>query len=420
VCTYAFLQEYRTSVSNYVELLSKHLPTGKNLQEEELQTLCATINTGDYIQDRCAELGNVVVAMLAGQTVEQLALTEAAAAEAAEAAEGGNTEDPEADIDPTYRFIAALREQVDLSSVDEQVSHLNHRATHVLAANIVRKLQGALAHMRDKSSLSSSSSHGNNGSASVSDENKYVREIQSLLRAQLQDKARMSSFAYLAQVVAVDFLKEYNAALRGISLNSSSSSSSSSLSSSSSSSSSFRITEQVAQQMLLDLQSLKNFLVHAVQDWRREAQMVQTQGRRAKEHEDMLQKHANGDLGDTGGSSGGAGNGAQAVAPAFKAYVKLLHQQVQPSELLLKVLTSPSPRLISTLKAINPAATEAQVYEVLQLRGLSASEQEKLVKAYNQTQPDPRNHITIIKRDFFNGIGQSVSQMVRDVKHSMH
>jgi hypothetical protein len=295
--------------------------------------------------------------------------------------------------------VAVLREQVDLSSIDEQVSHLNHRATHALAANIVFKLRPALQHMKDsKTGAGGGGSAGglSNGSASVSDENKYVREIQLSLRTQLQDKARMSSFPYLCQVVAVDFLKQYHATLRSCGGH-------------------FRITEQVAQQMLLDLQALKHFLTHAVQDWRRDAQKLATQGRHARELEELKAMAAEGASAGSGGSGGGSGGNAPAgvvgVLPAFKAYIKLLHAQVQPSELLLKTLTSPSARLLTTFKTIVPNASHEQVYELLALRGLSSSEQEKLIKAYNATQQaDPRNQIPIVKRDFF---GQ-MSQMVRD------
>jgi hypothetical protein len=297
--------------------------------------------------------------------------------------------------------VAVLREQVDLSSIDEQVSHLNHRATHALAANIVfTKLRPALQHMKDSKTGAGGGFGGgggagglSNGSASVSDENKYVREIQLSLRTQLQDKARMSSFPYLCQVVAVDFLKEYHATLRSCGGH-------------------FRITEQVAQQMLLDLQALKHFLTHAVQDWRRDAQKLATQGRHARELEELKAMAAEGASAGSGGSgSGGNAPAGVGVLPAFKAYIKLLHAQVQPSELLLKTLTSPSARLVTTFRTIVPNASHEQVYELLALRGLSSSEQEKLIKAYNATQQaDPRNQIPIVKRDFF---GQ-MSQMVRD------
>jgi len=379
-CFLDLYKEYRTAISNYIELLSKHLPSGKALQEEEMQALCFTINTGDYVAGRCAELANRVVSMLAGQTPEQL--------EALTSGEDG-AENPEA-----ASFIAVLREQVDLSGVEEQVSHLNHRATHALAAHIVQnKLRPALQRMKDSGKAVGMAGAAPNGAASVSDENKYVRDLQSALRSQLQDKARMSSFPYLCQVVAVDFLKEYHATLRACA-------------------SHFRITEQVAQQMLLDLQALKHFLVNAVQDWRRDAQKLATQGRRAKEQEELKAALLGGD------GAAAADVPTVTVLPAFKAYVKLLQAQLQPSELLLKALTSPSARLITTFKAIVPSASHEQVYELLALRGLSGSEQEKLVKAYNAAQganADPRTLIPIVKKDFF---GQ-MSQMVRDVKHSI-
>ena len=368
-------KEYRTSISNYLELLSKHLPTGRALEEEESQSICVTINTNDYVLDRCSLLANTVVQMLSGHTAEQL-----------DGAEGELT--PEA-----ASFIGVLREQVDLSGVEEQVSHLNHRATHVLAGHIVRKLEPLLAHMKGAAGGIGGSGPGGAGAgpAAVTDENKYVREIIQSLRMQLADKAAMSSFAYLAQVVAHDFLALYYATLRAAP---------------------FKITEGVAQQMLLDLQALKNFLVQGIQEIKVRANKIASKGRVALEKDERMA---------SGGSAGSmlsplssaaaslAAAPGPSVAPAFKAYVKMINAQVAPSENLLKALTSPSPRLIQTYKIIFPKSDAKAVLELLHLRGLSSGEQEKLIRAYNATQPNPAAHIPIVKQDFFG----SMKQMVR-------
>lgn len=379
-------KEHRTSISNYLELLSKHLPTGRALEEEESQSICVTINTNDYVLDRCSLLANTVVQMLSGHTAEQL-----------EGAEGELS--PEA-----ASFIGVLREQVDLSGVEEQVSHLNHRATHVLAGHIVRRLEPLLAHMKGAaggiggSGGGGGGSNGSIGMAAVTDENKYVREIIQSLRMQLADKAAMSSFAYLAQVVAHDFLALYYATLRAAP---------------------FKITEGVAQQMLLDLQALKNFLIQGIQEIKVRADKIATKGRVALEKDERMA----GGVGGAGSmlsplSSAAASLAAApgpSVAPAFKAYVKMINAQIAPSENLLKALTSPAARLIQTYKIIFPRSDAKAVLELLHLRGLSSGEQEKLIRAYNATQPNPAAHIPIVKQDFFG----SMKQMVRDVKHSI-
>lgn len=292
-------------------------------------------------------------------------------------------------------FIAVLREQVDLTAVEEQVSHLNHRATHVLGANVVFNLQPFLAHMKERSNgmkeASGPSSGGGAAGSSgggVTDENKYVREIISSLRSQLSDKAKMSSFAYLSQVVAQDFLKSYHHALKHCA---------------------FKITEGVAQQLLLDLQSLKNFLLTGVQEMKIQANKEISKGKRAAMEEAAKAAHADAAQLAMGLSprSADAAASAASVAPAFKSYVKMIAVQVLPSENLLKALTSPNARLISTFKAIFPRAPAEGVLELLNLRGLTSGEQEKLIKAYNAT-VSPDQAIPIVKKDFMGKMEQMV------------
>ena len=377
-------KEYRTSISNYLELLSKHLPSAKNLDPEEVQSICATINTSDYMLDRCADLASTVISMLSGRSPEQLAM--------------GPEEDPTMTED-VQSFIAVLREQVDLTSVEEQVSHLTHRATHVLGANIVANLEPFLAHMKDRSNgmKEAPGSSGASGGG-VTDENKYVREIISSLRAQLGDKAKMSSFAYLSQVVAQDFLKSYHYTLKHCS---------------------FKITEGVAQQLLLDLQSLKNFLLTGVQEMKIQANKEISKGKRAAMEEAAKAAHADAAQAALGMSprSADAAASAASVAPAFKSYVKMIAVQVLPSENLLKALTSPNARLISTFKAIFPRAPAEGVLELLNLRGLTSGEQEKLIKAYNATVP-PDQAVPIVKKDFMGKMEQMVSRTRGDT-HTM-
>lgn len=355
-CFLDLFKEYRAAISNYLELLSKHLPTARALEEEEVQSICATINTCDYILDRCTSLANTVIQMLTGHSPD-------------------STDDL---TEEQQSFLGVLREHVDWTSVEEQVSHLTHRSTHALAGNIVRRLEPSLAHMKDNKS--GATANGGAGAA-VSDENKYVREIIATLKQQLTDKAKMSSFAYLSQVVAQDFLRFYYASLRSCR---------------------FKITESVAQQMLLDLQSIKSFLLRGIPD-------LKVRATRA-----AIVKPGQAELGDEGRSATAESSqdaaGEPALPAAFKPFVKLVNAQTQPSENLLKALTSPNARLISTYKIIFPKADPKSVFELLSLRGISSSDQEKMIRAYNASVKTPAEQLPIIKKDFFGNI----SQMVRD------
>ena len=365
-------KEYRTSISNYLELLSKHLPASKNLQEEEVSSLCATINTSDYILDRSSLLARTFIQMVSGIDVETNSIEEL------------NEEQ--------QSFINILREQVDFSQVEEQVSSLNHRATHVLAGSILRKLEPSLQSMKEGRTAGGANASGTiagmnpsmNGGSTVNDENRYIREIIYTLRQTLTPKAKMSSFAYLAQVVTQELLKLYHTSLRGVK---------------------YKITESVAQQMLLDLQSLKNFLLHGIPEMKVKAT------RAANGPLDAFKNSTNNSTSNDGSTS------ATAIEPAlpaaFKPFIRLIHTASAPIENLLKSLTAPNGRLISTYKIIFPKADHKSVYDLLTMRGLTSGDQEKLIKSYNATQKNPSDQIPIMKKDFFGNI----KDMVRDAKH---
>jgi hypothetical protein len=371
-------KEYRSGISNYLELLSKHLPTGQNagesssssgnnsglkhfhLDPEEVSSICATLNTSDYILDRSALLAKTIIQMLSGH----------------------DTDSVEELTEEQQSFIGVLREQVDFSQIEEQASHLNHRATHVLASSIVKKLEPFLMKMKEgrgaQGGANGASGGVQNGGSTVNDENKYVRDIILTLRQSLQDKAKMSSFAYLTQVVAQDFLSLFHTSLKSVK---------------------FRITESVAQQMLLDLQSLKNFLLHGIPEMKTRAARASIISMRPGQVEEV-QTHSDGSTSATAPEP--------TLPAAFKPFVKLVNTQAAQSENLLKTLTSPNARLIATFKVIFPKADNKAVFELLNLRGLSSSDQEKLIKAYNATSKNPIEHIQIVKKDFFGNIKDMV------------
>jgi len=387
-------KEYRTAITNYIDVLSRNLVPGTELSHEEVSSLIATINTADYTLDRSRSLADTIVNMLYNPNQQSDSEDGSAKDDATEGGEG--------------HFLSLLREQVDLSSVDESVSSLTHRATHLLASNIIRQLAPSLNHMKEAASATrngtnSSSSSGMTGTiASVTDENRYVREIISSLTKLLSDKAKMSSFPYLCQVVVTDFLSLFYTRLRQVP---------------------FRVTEHVAQQMLYDLQSIKSFLISAIPQMRSSAQAAANHRRMASTMTPtgMTLNNANTSPSPSPSSPpptstvtpSPSSGPVSSIPAAFRGFVKLVHSQILPAENLLKTLTAPNARLIQTMKAINPKADAKAIQELLHLRGLSSSEQDRLIKSYNASIQNPIDQIPIVKKDFF---GQ-MQQMVRDVKH---
>ncbi len=101
-------QEYRTALCDFVSLITAYLP-GPRLSTEEVAVVCATINTGYYILERCEPLQQSIVGIV-GQDFEQY---------------------------------------IEISMVEEAVTKLNNKATKLLTAHIIQKIFPIVTALRE-------------------------------------------------------------------------------------------------------------------------------------------------------------------------------------------------------------------------------------------------------------------------------
>ena len=74
---------------------------------------------------------------------------------------------------------------------------------------------------------------------------------------------------------------------------------------------------------------------------------------------------------------------APASSPPTDPYLTLIHHHLHALEKMLHVLSSPTPTLIPTFRRLFPKAPSSTLTELMDLRGLTSRDQEKLVKLYN-------------------------------------
>lgn len=138
-------------------------------------------------------------------------------------------------------------------------------------------------------------------------------------------------------------------------------------------------------------------------------------------HESMLPKSG---MSLTGGA--GATSPTNRVDPRWKPYMKVVESEIGKLEQLLKVLTTPSDKLILTYRTVTGGrATQDQILEALTLRGLSASEMNRVVKAYNMTAGEKEQlSVKSTSELLVNSFGASVKSgwagFLHDAKAKMH
>jgi hypothetical protein len=334
-------QEFYQALLSYIELLYKYLPRTKKSSQhtvEQISMICATINTNDYIQDRCKSLQNSVLNMIGSSLGIDL----------------HSIEDNQEIDDEQKELLTQLKKKVNFELLEEQIQKLNYEATHILALSIVSKVQPCLTALKEGKGFVSTSS-----SSIINDENKYMKVMKRTLKKELESKTKMSCFAYLCQLVVTTLCPLYLSSLKHPS---------------------FKINELIAQQMLMNLQELKHFF-SSLPDWQ--------------------QQDANDNISLSSSVSG------------FKPYLKIVQKEFLPLENILKILTMPNQMLIETMRNVNQDITYAEMTEILDMRNLSSSEQNKLFQLYNKSQPKDSKLIIQIQKKKFMG---KLNEIVADVK----
>lgn len=290
---YQLYQEYRRGLQLYCDLLDKHLPRkgdGVALSDRELILACYIVNTGEYC--------NETIPALEGNIRDRI-------------------DDP-------------FKEQIDLSSIQENYTQLIHKAVSSLVGGMFNKLNRVLNNMA-KADWSNWSS--------VGDESHFAVDMTRIFKEELPSIARQLSPKFLpffCNQIASTFIPRYVDTIYKCK----------------------RINDMGAQQMSLDASSIKQVLL---------ALPVL-----ATAEDEALNSLANAKPG-------------RRAAGVPRTYTKYVTTEMSKAEALLKTMVAPNERLILTFKALLPKNSNEDLYRIFALRGLKKNEFTPLIDAYNSS-----------------------------------
>ncbi len=320
-------KEYQTRLTDYLELIELNLPekianSSQKWTVEEVTTIMITSNTANYVSERFNNLIDSLREILT-------------------------------DLGASSQEISQFG---DSSHIDTKCSQLGHLTVGLLSDHICDQLKPHLLKIKTVKDVVAKDKE-------IGEESPYIRALIQVVTQQLQSRTEMSNFSYLCQIVAQKLFVMYLQNLRHPP---------------------FKMTEKIAQQLLLDLGTLKQFMISGVVG--------------LKTHKDP--STPTGDL---------------AVPTDLKVYCKVVSQLVVPIENLLHVMTTSNDKLIGVYLLIYPGSTHKEIDEILDLRGISSGQKEQLIANYNQKQSSVNHQLIVGKKDFRG----KLSDLRKDIAHAL-
>ena len=90
------------------------------------------------------------------------------------------------------------------------------------------------------------------------------------------------------------------------------------------------------------------------------------------------------------------------------------HHHLLPLERMLRVMSSPSPQLIQTFRKVWPKGQSSLLQEMMDLRGLTSRDQERLVKVWNVSVGDKSSkRIEWVQRDFMTNFFGDIKKSIQ-------
>ena len=95
-------------------------------------------------------------------------------------------------------------------------------------------------------------------------------------------------------------------------------------------------------------------------------------------------------------------------------YLLLISRHLLPLERMLRVMSSPSPQLIATFRKVWPKGQSALLQEMMDLRGLTSRDQERLVKVWNVSVGEKSSkRIEWVQRDFMTNFFGDIKKSIQ-------
>jgi hypothetical protein len=319
-------KEYQTRLIDYLDLIEVNLPdistnvSSQKLSADEVMTILVSSNTTSYINERLTNLIDSLKSILVelGASDEQI-----------------------------KQF-----SESKATLVENKCNQLGNLTVTLLADHINSQIKSQLLKIKNvKANVSKT--------GLVQIESPYIRDVIGVLKQELSVKTEMLNFSYLCQMVAQKLFETYLGVIRHPQ---------------------FKMTETIAQQLLLDLSTMRQFMISGVIG--------------LKTNTDPLSP-----IGDL------------VIPTDFKSYCKLIPQLALPIENLLKVMTTPNEKLIQTYRLFYTNATHKDIEEILDLRGLASTVRDQLIANYNGIQSIADQKLIIGKKDLMG----KLSDLKRDI-----
>jgi hypothetical protein len=98
----------------------------------------------------------------------------------------------------------------------------------------------------------------------------------------------------------------------------------------------------------------------------------------------------------------------------MEPYLRLIHFHFSPLEKVLKIMTSPAPKFLYTFRSVYPRASSSFAISLMDWRGISSRDQEKLVKEFNIRAAEKGNlkRIEFIQKDFLTNLFGDIKKSI--------
>ena len=116
----------------------------------------------------------------------------------------------------------------------------------------------------------------------------------------------------------------------------------------------------------------------------------------------------------TAASAATADSSAQPSVQPSDPYLLLISHHLLPLERMLRVMSSPSPSLIATFRKVWPKGQSALLLEMMDLRGLTSRDQERLVKVWNASVGEKSSkRVEWVQKDFMTNLFGDIKKSIQ-------
>jgi hypothetical protein len=231
------------------------------------------------------------------------------------------------------------------TQVEELCTKITYTAFESLSKHIVEQLRTHLQHIKEIKSITD---------ANIDSVPKYLHDIINTLHSEISTKIPVSNFTFFCQETAKHFFEMFVEILKKPSV---------------------KVTEKIAQQLLYDMSKLRTYMTNTV------IELKEAHTRGVEIGFDIF------DFDIVPKSE---------YPSSFKQYVKLLDREFENLDKLLNIFLVPDNMLIERA-LVNCDSDYFYVFDILNMRGLSSGDQEKLIKQYNSKIKDQTKWIPLRK-----------------------